>query len=134
MRVHAQRQPCELRPEPATNIEDPLLPPPLTHYLSTSGADISWKPIGSGIEGRSLELPKAAGSIRLLRLNPGERLPEQGAGSEGEVALVLQGACRGSDAIYSRGDIIELGQDPLMGFGDAGCVCLIADEAARPAS
>jgi putative transcriptional regulator len=127
-----QRRHCEPLRKPMTKRDDPLLPQPLARFLGAKGAEIAWKPVGGGIEERSIELPKDCGSIRLLRLSAGERLPEQNFASETDVVLVLQGACRDGAGTYVRGDIIEWAQDAShrpMASGGAECVCMIADQA-----
>lgn len=132
--LSVRRRACEAGCEPMTKIDDALLPMPLARYLGINAAEISWKPIGSGEQERSITLPKGFGSIKLLQLSPGQRLPEHSRALETEVALVLQGACRDNAGYYVRGDIIERTEPPLprpMVSGEAKCVCLIADQAAR---
>jgi putative transcriptional regulator len=117
---------------PGTSADEPLLPMPLAFYLARHRADGSWKPADGGVQERSIQLPERSGAIKLLRLSPGQRLPEHDLAAETEVALVLQGACRDGAGIYVRGDIIEWAEDtprrPLAA-GEVECVCLIADQA-----
>ena len=128
----AQPQPGESSRKPRPKVEDLLLPRPLARYLDTNEEDTSWEPVGSDIQERSIELPQDSGSIKLRRLSPGQRLPEPDVTLETEVALVLQGACCDSAGTYVRGDIIERSEDPphpALASGEAGCICLIADQA-----
>lgn len=126
-----ERQPQDPILMPGAKGDDLLLPVPLARYLDMKREQTSWKPSGNAVEERSIALPKHSGSIKLLRLSPGQPLAKHGFASETEVALVLQGACRDSAGTYVRGDIIEWGENPPhppMASGEAECVCLIADQ------
>jgi putative transcriptional regulator len=126
------RQLAECNHKPVTQTDDPLLPMPLARYLGANGAEIAWKPVGKGKRERSIELPNASGSIKLLRLSPGHLLPEHSSPLETKVALVLEGACHDNIGTYVCGDIIEWSEDPThwpMVFGERECVCLVSDMA-----
>ncbi len=129
-RSSVKRRSYERNHKPAMEIDGLLLPLPLARYLSVNGAEIAWKPIGSRSEEHAIELPSASGSVKLLRLSPGQHLPEHSFSLETGVALVLEGACRDSAGTYSGGDIVEWAENPPhrpMVAADAGCVCLMAD-------
>ena len=130
--ISARQEPDEHGRKPMTKVEDLLLPRLLARHLDMDEKKTSWELVGSGIQERSIELPKCCGSIRLRRLDPGQHLPEPDVTLETEVALVLQGACCDKAGTYVRGDIIEWSEDlphPPMASGEAGCICLIADRA-----
>ncbi len=128
-----RRQTRERGDKPVTKVDDSLLPLPLARCVGVNGAKASWKPVGSGVQERSIELPKHSGAIKLLRLSPGQRLPDHYFKLETEVALVLQGACHDSGRIYVRGDIIEREDPPHrpLASGETECVCLIALQGAE---
>lgn len=126
-----QTRPWAFGLERMTKVGDALLPLPLLDYLGSKDARTPWKPDGSGGQERAIVLPKASGSVKLLQVSPGERLPQGALAVETEVALVLQGACQDGAGYYVRGDIIEWSDDqrPPMVSGEVDCVCLIAEQA-----
>jgi putative transcriptional regulator len=114
------------------NAEEPMLPAALAGYVGRERTDGAWQSPHGGVQERFIELPEDSGAIKLLRLSPGQPLPEQDMPSETEVALVLQGACRDGSGTYRRGDIIEWAEDMPrrpVAAGEVECVCLIADQA-----
>lgn len=130
--ISVQRQPrLDDRP-PAARVHDLLLPAPLRRHLGAEGGWISWRPAAGGIEERAIALAGDAGSIRLLRLSPGQALPRSGFGPEAGIALMLQGTCRDESHHYARGDMIEWAESmrrPPVASGASPCVCLLAEHA-----
>jgi putative transcriptional regulator len=132
--VSTRPQPGEPGRKPMAKVEDLLLPRLLARYIGVNEEKTSWAPAGSGVQERLIELPKCSCSIKLRRMSPGKCLPEHDVNLETEVALVLQGACCDRAGTYVRGDIIERSEDlphPPIASGEAGCICLIADQACR---
>lgn len=118
------------------DIDVSLLPLPLVHYLSVNGEKVRWKTFTEGVQQYRIELPKASGQMRLLRLVPGQLLSEQTYAAGTELALVLGGVLSDGVEDYVRGDIIEWSADSppqLKASGDVECVCLIGSDV-KPAS
>ena len=135
-RYSASRPPEESEPDQETRSDDQLLPPLLTRNLPISN-EISWQRVSSGLWQYRVALPKGIGQMRLLRLTPGEVVPEWVSGAASiELALVLQGRLSEARGKYVRGDLVERtgqsGQE-LKAVGDIDCVCLIAGDASAVA-
>ena len=135
-RYSASRPPEESEPDQETRSDDQLLPPLLTRNLPISN-EISWQRVSSGLWQYRVALPKGIGQMRLLRLTPGEVVPEWVSGAASiELALVLQGRLSEARGEYVRGDLVERtgqsGQE-LKAVGDIDCVCLIAGDASAVA-
>jgi putative transcriptional regulator len=118
--------------KPAKGTGERRLPLPVLDYLDANGAEISWKPIESESRENVIELPRSSGSIKLLRLSPGQHLPEYELAVETAAVIVLEGECSDSSGTYIRGDFVEWAESPPplpMVAGAAECVCLMADQA-----
>ncbi len=114
-----------------TLTDDPLLAPLLRARLPLS-EKLSWSMIGEGVRQHRIPLPSGWGQMRLMRLAPGEVLPEaQNQGSE--LILVLRGVFRTGANDHLRGDIIERSDEtagPIRAVGDVECACLVGTERA----
>jgi putative transcriptional regulator len=133
----AERMATETLPLPLTNgphrrEPDPVLPPPLAHYLELGIGEIPWKTVVKGVRQHWVKLPQGSGQIRLLRLAPGKVLLEH-THTGMELTMVLKGIYGDHSGDYNRGDVIEWteGSDhqPHAG-GTEDCVCMIATESA----
>ena len=135
-RYSASRPPEESEPDQETRSDDQLLPPLLTRNLPISN-EISWQRISPGLWQYRVALPKGIGQMRLLRLTPGEVVPEWASGAASiELALVLQGRLSEARGEYVRGDLVERTEESgqeLKAVGDIDCVCLIAGDASAVA-
>ena len=91
---------------------------------------IEWTEIQPGIATHSIELSEhAKGDLRLLRLDPGKRLPSHGHHGE-ELSLVLHGSYSDESGSFGVGDMSDLDDDTLHSVlaGPEGCIILIACE------
>ena len=118
----------DAEPDPWAGQEDQLLPSLLTRNLPISG-DISWQTLSPGVLQHRIAWPKGSGQMRLLRLAPGEILPQGGNRAAAELALVLQGRLSGKSGDFVRGDVIDWSENrniEMTAAGDVDCVCLVA--------
>ncbi|MGF1621953.1 MAG: cupin domain-containing protein [Rhodomicrobiaceae bacterium] len=108
---------------------DGLLPDPLARYLGGTGRKLTWEQAAEGVEQAPVSLPGGSGSMRLLRLAPGQHLLTHDRGGEIELVLVLQGVLSDKAGDHVRGDILDLtddaGHQPVAA-GDVDCICLVA--------
>lgn len=107
------------------------VPRVLTGLIGVRLADIQWKRLGANVWHLPLRLSKQTqGDLRLLRVGPGQAMPEHGHGGT-ELTLILQGAYRDEFGSYRIGDLADLDGDaehrPIADERD-GCICLIASE------
>ena len=74
--------------------------------------------------------PGAEGDLRLIKVAPGQVLPEHGHGGS-ELTLILKGSYSDEFGTYTEGDLSDLGDDvehrPISDPTE-GCICLIASE------
>jgi putative transcriptional regulator len=122
--------PGEAEHDPEAGSADPLLPLLLTRELPTSG-EVLWENISAGVREHRLALSKGAGQLRLLRLTPGEFLPQRAHRADAQLALVLQGVLSSASGDFVRGDVIEWADESdeePRAAGDIECVCLIASD------
>jgi len=120
--------PCSLLSVP--DIDDPVLPAPLTRYLGMGATQVPWKTVVRGVRQHWIALPKGSGQMRLLRLTPGNVLLEH-THTGMELTLVLQGIYGDHTGDYTRGDVIEWTQGTKhqpRASGDEECICLIGSE------
>ncbi len=92
---------------------------------------VRWRWLAFGIWQSRLPLSRAGkGSLRLLKVSPGQSIPEHGHGGA-ELTLVLRGSYSDATGCYGEGDVADLDEDiahsPVAGR-ETGCVCLIATE------
>jgi putative transcriptional regulator len=107
------------------------VPLPLAGLVGSDLNAIAWKRLGPGLWHYPLPLSKSAkGDLRLLKVGPGQVMPDHGHGGE-EMTLVLRGSYSDATGRYGAGDVADLADDmehaPLADSED-GCICLIASE------
>jgi putative transcriptional regulator len=106
------------------------VPWPLIAVLGHDLDAIEWTEIQPGIATHSIELSEhAKGDLRLLRLDPGKRLPSHGHHGE-ELSLVLRGSYSDESGSFGVGDMSDLDDDTRHSVlaGPEGCIILIASE------
>lgn len=124
-----EEQPEETaEPQPA----EPSLPRPLGRLVTAPLDAIAWKSVAPGVAVHRLPTSKAArGSLTLLKIAPGKKIPEHGHGGM-EITLVLTGSYRDALGRFGPGDVADLDEDvehqPVVD-SDEPCICLVATEA-----
>jgi putative transcriptional regulator len=106
------------------------VPWPLIAVLGDDLDAIEWTEIRPGIAIHPIELSEhAKGDLRLLRLDPGKRLPSHGHQGE-ELSLVLRGSYSDETGSFGVGDMSDLDDDTRHSVlaGPEGCIVLIASE------
>jgi putative transcriptional regulator len=107
------------------------VPSPLASRLGRSLDDIPWKRLAPGIWHYPIQLSKrASGDLRLIKVAPGQAIPEHGHGGE-ELTLMLRGSYHDEIGTFQTGDVADLDTDvEHRPVADAvtGCICLIANE------
>ncbi len=105
---------------------------PLASYLKDGIDAIEWRPVAPGLAQHVI--PAAGyrpGVLRLLKINPGVRIPKHTHGDE-ELTLILRGSYSDEVGVYAHGDLADLDGDVLhspLATGDEPCICLIATSA-----
>ncbi|MDX2289672.1 MAG: ChrR family anti-sigma-E factor [Hyphomicrobiaceae bacterium] len=107
------------------------LPRAIQRLVGCDLDDVQWKRLGLGVWHMPLPLSEGAtGDLRLLKIAPGQIMPEHGHGGC-ELTLVLAGAYRDEIGLFAAGDVADLGDDiehmPIS-CAERGCICLIASE------
>jgi putative transcriptional regulator len=115
----------------APAVESGEVPAPLAAVIGPDLDALAWKRLGPGLWHYPLAMsPAAKGDLRLIKVAPGQSLPDHGHGGV-EMTLVLRGSYTDPTGLYAAGDVADLADDiehaPLA---DAvhGCICLIASE------
>lgn len=113
-------------------IGDPRVPLPLQHYLDNDLDSISWKTIGPGVWRHRLDVEmKGAGTLFILKIAPGKKVPEHGHGGN-EMTLILSGSYCDEFGRFAAGDIADLDEhvehQPQVDSSEP-CICLVATEA-----
>ena len=107
------------------------VPFPLATIVGHNLDDIHWKRLAAGIWHYPLPLSAgASGDLRLIKVGPGQILPEHGHGGE-ELTLVLRGSYSDTTGHYGVGDVADLDADvehAPVACAKEGCICLIASE------
>jgi putative transcriptional regulator len=108
-----------------------LLPGPLARLVTGGLNDITWKTVAPGVAVHRLPTSKAAlGSLTLLKIAPGKKIPEHGHGGT-ELTLVLAGSYRDVFGRFGPGDVADLDEhvehQPVVDSSEA-CICLVATE------
>lgn len=110
-------------PPPAVN---PIYPRPLRDYLEAGPEPGPWRPVADGIESIDVAFPGDRRRMRILRVQPGRRLPRHGHGGD-EITMVLAGRYRTSDGAFGRGDVESADSSTIhQPVADAGepCICV----------
>lgn len=92
---------------------------------------VRWRWLAIGVWHMRVPLsPGAKGSLRLLKVAPGQTIPEHG--HEGsELTLVLRGSYSDETGCYGAGDVADLDEEiehRPRAHPETGCVCLLASE------
>lgn len=106
----------------------------LMRLLGRELSEVHWKRLGFGIWHYPIKLsPGSKGDLRLLKVAPGQVMPEHGHGGS-ELTLILSGSYKDEFGVYRTGDLSDLGDDvdhrPVSDLKE-GCICLIASEKKR---
>lgn len=105
-----------------------IFPAPLMQVLR--GQPPKWRMLGGGIRQQIL-MADREGSLRLLYIPPGRKVPEHGHRGL-ELTLVLQGSFSDSEGSFGLGDVEDadgsVDHQPVAGPGEA-CICLAATDA-----
>jgi putative transcriptional regulator len=104
----------------------------LTRLVEGGLDDVAWKTVAPGVAMHRLPTSKAArGSLRLLKIAPGKKIPEHGHGGT-EITLVLTGSYRDAFGRFGPGDVADLDENvehqPMVASSEP-CICLVATEA-----
>lgn len=123
-------EPSEERAEPRS--AEQSLPRPLGRLVTAPLDAIAWKSVAPGVAVHRLPTSKAArGSLTLLKIAPGKKIPDHGHGGM-EITLVLTGSYRDALGRFGPGDVADLDEDiehqPVVD-SDEPCICLVASEA-----
>lgn len=107
------------------------VPLPLRRLVGPELDRVPWRRIGFGVWHYPLPLSDGAkGDLRLLKVSPGQAMPEHGHGGA-ELTLLLRGSYRDEVGTFRRGDVADLDDEiehrPVADV-DEGCICLIASE------
>ena len=107
------------------------LPRPLSRLVGNDLNAIAWKRLSLGVWHHRLPLSEGAkGDLRLIKIAPGQMMPEHGHGST-ELTLVLDGSYTDELGRFGPGDLADLDQEtehqPIADH-KTGCICLIASE------
>ena len=110
----------------------PSLSRPLARLVGDGLDDVAWKTVAPGVAMHRLPTSKAArGSLRLLKIAPGKKIPEHGHGGT-EITLVLTGSYRDAFGRFGPGDVADLDENvehqPTVDSSEP-CICLVATEA-----
>lgn len=122
-----------LEPEPVNTAHADAgeVPVPLRPYVGVNWEKARWRKIAPGVAKCTLALSgRAEGSLFMLRINPGLKMPEHGHGGD-EMTLILEGAYRDDYGTFGAGDVADLDEHdehvPTV-VSDVACICLVATE------
>jgi putative transcriptional regulator len=112
---------------------DGEVPKPLQKLIGSSLDDLNWRWLAPGVRQYSIDMPgESRGSLRLLRIKAGMRIPEHGHGGS-ELTLILRGAYHDRFGRFGPGDVADLDEDsehePRVDK-DGECICVVATEQA----
>ncbi len=120
-----------LAPQPVAVQAEPGPASCIERLIGRELEDVNWRRLGFGVWHYPIKLSdNAEGDLRLIKVAPGQVLPEHGHGGT-ELTLLLDGAYRDEFGEYRRGDLSDLGDDvDHQPISDAkeGCICLIASD------
>jgi len=105
---------------------------PLAAYLKDGVDAIEWRAVAPGLAQHVIPAEGyRPGVLRLLKINPGVRIPKHTHGDE-ELTLILRGSYSDEVGVYAPGDLADLDGEILhspLATGGEPCVCLIATSA-----
>lgn len=107
------------------------VPAPLVRLAGPDLDAVPWKRLALGVWHHRLPLSAGAeGDLRLIKIAPGQVMPEHGHGGS-EMTLVLDGCYTDALGRFKSGDLADLDDQvehqPIAGH-ESGCICLIASE------
>jgi putative transcriptional regulator len=106
------------------------VPSPLVEVIGSNLDALAWQQLAPGIWNFTIPItPRAAGDLRLIKLEPSQKLPEHRHQGE-ELILVLRGSYRDGISTYRTGDFAELDDEnkhPMIAEQE-GCILLIGNE------
>lgn len=133
-RAMARIETAAARPVSATpppDYGDSRLPAPLARRLGAGLDDIRWRWIAPGVHTHEIDVAPGSGSLLLLRIAPGMKMPEHGHGGN-ELTMILAGSYSDTTGHYGPGDVADLDENiehsPKVD-SDVDCICLVATEA-----
>ncbi|WP_174801011.1 ChrR family anti-sigma-E factor [Martelella limonii] len=118
------------RPEPVAETAL-LVPEPLRSYIGGSLESVQWRRLGLNAHQAILQPDGGAVQARLLRVGPGQPLPEHSHGGR-ELTLVLKGSYISEGQLFAAGDLEEEDDETLHSpvvTGDGECICLVVTDA-----
>lgn len=105
---------------------------PLASYLKRGVDAIEWRQVAPGLAQHVIPAEGyRKGVLRLLKINPGVRIPKHSHGDE-ELTLILRGSYTDEVGDFSPGDLADLDDSVLhspLATGEEACICLIATSA-----
>jgi len=106
-----------------------IFPTPLRQVVGGDADAVKWKSVAMGAR-QSVLCSDGEATARLLYIPAGQAMPQHSHRGT-EMTLVLQGAFRDEDGVFTRGDIEIADQDvdhtPIAEPGE-DCICLIATD------
>jgi putative transcriptional regulator len=121
-------------PAAPVSLQHIAMPGPLACLIGPDISSVEWKWLGFGVWQHRIKLSQSgSGDLRLLKINPGQKMPNHGHGGS-ELTFILDGSYTDKTGTYTAGDVADHGDDlehvPIA-CPDHGCICLVAAE--RPA-
>lgn len=111
--------------------DDADIPLPIAPFAGHRLDDIEWATVSPGVQQHVISIGgNAGGMLKLLRIDPGRKIPEHGHGGT-ELTLVLRGAFSDVYGTFRAGDIADVDSDvdhAPRADAEVGCICLIAAE------
>ncbi len=107
------------------------IPAPLSRLVGSDLSSVQWKRLGFGVWHVPLALsPGAPGDLRLIKVAPGQAMPEHGHGGS-ELSLILAGSYTDKIGRFGVGDVADLDDEvehKPVADRVTGCICVIASE------
>lgn len=111
--------------------EDGSVPSPLVELIGSNLDSLGWQQLAPGIWNFTVPITRQAkGDLRLIKLEPGHKIPEHRHQGE-ELILVLRGSYRNGADTYITGDFADMDEENKYSMiaEQDGCVLLIGNEA-----
>lgn len=122
--------PAQIRASRAPSRDPDRIPPPLQPYFGASYRALKWRWMGPGMHFIRRAGP-SGGSLLMLRIGPGKRLPVHGHGGS-EITQILSGAYDDALGHFAAGDVADLDSEiehqPVTATG-VPCICVSALDA-----
>lgn len=124
-------EPVRARPVGFSSVTTDVVPAPLRDYLPSDLDTLPWRRVAPGVEEYSIRTGSNEGRTALLKIQPGQSMPEHTHGGR-EITVVLKGSYVDGCETYRRGDLQEADEEanhqPIADHKD-GCLCLIVLDA-----